>query len=68
MPVTVRDTSTEESVRMVEAYELQWTEGYGVDPKDVVVCKYRVRDPVDIARIKAALERRQSAQSLAAGL
>lgn len=47
-----------DAARQFNGYELQWTERLGVDPEDFILCKYRVRDPDDVATIKQNLEKR----------
>lgn len=53
------------SIQVLQGYELQWLERFGVDPDDTILCLYRVKDPTDVKRISDAFERRQTIQSLA---
>lgn len=68
MPVTrsVAGLEHENSpAREVVGYELQWMEGSGVDPTDSILCRYRVKDLVDVERITVAQARKQSLEAMA---
>lgn len=65
MPVTFKRQGANGEVRTIESFELQWAERLGVDPEDIILCRYRVRDFEDIKRMKDAFERKKSIESLA---
>ena len=65
MPVVMNAKGVQGDQQGIQGYELQWTEAMGVDPSDMILCRYRVRDPDDVKRINDALARRQSVASLA---
>jgi hypothetical protein len=55
----------EELAREIIGYEMQWMEGNGVDPTDTILCRYRVKDERDVARITAAQVRKQTIEQMA---
>ena len=54
VPVSV-PVQTERGVEKVQSFELQWVERDGVDPMDRIVCRYRVTNRGDIAKIQEAV-------------
>jgi hypothetical protein len=65
MPVTLKGHGPDGTPRETVAFELQWLERQGIDPEDTILCRYRVRDPEDVQRIKDAFARRTAIQDLA---
>lgn len=66
MPVTFKKQGSDnEAPRNIEGFELQWMERLGIDPEDSILCRYRIRDPEDVKRMKEAFGKKQAIQTLA---
>lgn len=65
MPVVFTKEKVGDAPLKIRGYEFQWTERVGIDPEDMILCRYRVRDPDDIKRMNDAFARKQDIQSLA---